>query len=308
MAARPESPPLYEPCGDVPRERVDVAIARYYQQDRLSPGKDSPATVVGSPDTFGEPNGMAGDRPFFAASTTTCASSLLPSLRRRRDQPAHVACDVRSRLPKRLRRRRLSAHRGVLRPVIPRPGHRLPKRILYERQRWFRQGRAWRARGRSPNLAPETLLRDETQPLPPATADSAAPWRWPGAKTRASATSARRSIWPRRGWVPFWSGRRVEDRRHRPRLAGRASLQAQAQCEARGAANDRACPRRVMPMTPLGSPDRQRLYTAFRLALIGRRVGPRRGTTLISSSAPKAAAARETESMVMVGFAKSSSE
>src|SRR5450755_3500522 len=32
---------------------------------------------------------------------------------------------------------------------------------------------------------------------------------------------------------------------------------------------------------------RQRLYTAFRLALIGRRVGPRRGTTLISSLAPK---------------------
>jgi len=36
---------------------------------------------------------------------------------------------------------------GVLRPVIPRPGYRLPKRILYERQRWFRQGRAWRAGG-----------------------------------------------------------------------------------------------------------------------------------------------------------------
>ena len=35
----------------------------------------------------------------------------------------------------------------VLRPVLPRPGYRLPKRILYERQRWFRRGRAWRAGG-----------------------------------------------------------------------------------------------------------------------------------------------------------------
>jgi len=36
---------------------------------------------------------------------------------------------------------------GVLRPVLPRPGYRVPKRILYERQRWFRRGRAWRAGG-----------------------------------------------------------------------------------------------------------------------------------------------------------------
>ena len=36
---------------------------------------------------------------------------------------------------------------GVLQPVIPRPGYRVPKRILYEKQRWFRRGRAWRAGG-----------------------------------------------------------------------------------------------------------------------------------------------------------------
>ena len=39
MAARPESPRLYEPGGDVPKERVDVAIARYYQEDGLSRGQ-----------------------------------------------------------------------------------------------------------------------------------------------------------------------------------------------------------------------------------------------------------------------------
>ena len=36
---------------------------------------------------------------------------------------------------------------GVRQPVIPRPGYRVPKRILYEKQRWFRRGRAWRAGG-----------------------------------------------------------------------------------------------------------------------------------------------------------------
>lgn len=36
---------------------------------------------------------------------------------------------------------------GVRQPVLPRPGYRLPKRILYEKQRWFRKGRAWRAGG-----------------------------------------------------------------------------------------------------------------------------------------------------------------
>jgi IS5 family transposase len=36
---------------------------------------------------------------------------------------------------------------GVVHPVLPRPGYRLPKRILYEKQRWFRRGRAWRAGG-----------------------------------------------------------------------------------------------------------------------------------------------------------------
>jgi len=36
---------------------------------------------------------------------------------------------------------------GVLRAVIPRPGHRSQKRIDYEKQRWFRRGRAWRTGG-----------------------------------------------------------------------------------------------------------------------------------------------------------------
>ena len=36
---------------------------------------------------------------------------------------------------------------GVRRAVVPHPGHRSPKRIAHERQRWFRRGRAWRAGG-----------------------------------------------------------------------------------------------------------------------------------------------------------------
>jgi len=36
---------------------------------------------------------------------------------------------------------------GVRRAVIPKPGHRTDKRIEYERQRWFRRGRAWRVGG-----------------------------------------------------------------------------------------------------------------------------------------------------------------
>lgn len=37
--------------------------------------------------------------------------------------------------------------RGVKRAVIPKKGHRSPRRIKHERQRWFRRGRAWRAGG-----------------------------------------------------------------------------------------------------------------------------------------------------------------
>lgn len=36
---------------------------------------------------------------------------------------------------------------GVKRPVIPKPGHKSKKRVAYERERWFRRGRAWRAGG-----------------------------------------------------------------------------------------------------------------------------------------------------------------
>ena len=36
---------------------------------------------------------------------------------------------------------------GVKRPVIPHCGYRSKERIAYERQRWFRRGRAWRAGG-----------------------------------------------------------------------------------------------------------------------------------------------------------------
>jgi IS5 family transposase len=36
---------------------------------------------------------------------------------------------------------------GVKHPVLPRPGHRTRERITYERQRWFKRGRAWRAGG-----------------------------------------------------------------------------------------------------------------------------------------------------------------
>jgi IS5 family transposase len=36
---------------------------------------------------------------------------------------------------------------GVRRPVIPHSGYRSKARITYERQRWFRRGRSWRAGG-----------------------------------------------------------------------------------------------------------------------------------------------------------------
>jgi IS5 family transposase len=36
---------------------------------------------------------------------------------------------------------------GVEHPVLPRPGHRTRARVAYERQRWFKRGRAWRAGG-----------------------------------------------------------------------------------------------------------------------------------------------------------------
>lgn len=36
---------------------------------------------------------------------------------------------------------------GVKHPVLPRPGHRARERVAHERQRWFKDGRAWRAGG-----------------------------------------------------------------------------------------------------------------------------------------------------------------
>ena len=36
---------------------------------------------------------------------------------------------------------------GVHHAAIPKPGHRSPKRIAHERQRWFKRARAWRAGG-----------------------------------------------------------------------------------------------------------------------------------------------------------------
>ena len=36
---------------------------------------------------------------------------------------------------------------GVKHPVLPRPGHRTRERVRYERQRWFKRWRAWRAGG-----------------------------------------------------------------------------------------------------------------------------------------------------------------
>jgi IS5 family transposase len=36
---------------------------------------------------------------------------------------------------------------GVKHAVLPKPGYRSPERLLYEKQRWFRRGRAWRAGG-----------------------------------------------------------------------------------------------------------------------------------------------------------------
>jgi IS5 family transposase len=36
---------------------------------------------------------------------------------------------------------------GVHHAAIPKPGHRSPKRLAHERQRWFKRGRAWRAGG-----------------------------------------------------------------------------------------------------------------------------------------------------------------
>ena len=36
-------------------------------------------------------------------------------------------------------------HRGVQQVVLPRPGRKTATRVAYERQRWFRRGRDWRA-------------------------------------------------------------------------------------------------------------------------------------------------------------------
>src|SRR5258708_34743097 len=50
---------------------------------------------------------------------------------------------------------------GVLRPVLPWPGYRSPKRISHQRQRGFRQGRGWRAGGdaRISRLNPALALK-----------------------------------------------------------------------------------------------------------------------------------------------------
>ena len=40
---------------------------------------------------------------------------------------------------------------GVSRAVVPFPGHRSPRRVAHEHQRWFRRGRAWRAGGEARN-------------------------------------------------------------------------------------------------------------------------------------------------------------
>ncbi len=56
------------------------------------------------------------------------------------------------------------------------------------------------------------------------------------------------------------------------------------------------------------SPRLSFFYAAFLLGFAGRWEGLGRETTFISRAAPSAFAARDTESMVMVGLAESSSE
>jgi IS5 family transposase len=46
--------------------------------------------------------------------------------------------------------RRVADDCGVNRPVIAKPGYRSAARLEHERQRWFRQGRAWRSGGEAP--------------------------------------------------------------------------------------------------------------------------------------------------------------
>ena len=57
-----------------------------------------------------------------------------------------------------------------------------------------------------------------------------------------------------------------------------------------------------------GQANRQPTYAALRLGFAGGRTGVRLGTTFISKRAPSASAARDTESIVMVGLAGSSKE
>ena len=57
-----------------------------------------------------------------------------------------------------------------------------------------------------------------------------------------------------------------------------------------------------------GQANRQPTYAALRLGFDGGRTGVRLGTTFISKRAPSASAARDTESIVMVGLAGSSKE
>ena len=74
------------------------------------------------------------------------ATQLLPSLDHHLERFGHppdlLAGDGKLATPT---NERLAQQRGVRHVVLPRPGRKSPERVVHERQRWFRQGRNWRA-------------------------------------------------------------------------------------------------------------------------------------------------------------------
>jgi IS5 family transposase len=74
------------------------------------------------------------------------AAQLIPSLDRHIEQFGHppklLAGDGKLATPT---NERSAQQCGVKQVVLPRPGRKTPSRLAYERQRWFRRGRNWRA-------------------------------------------------------------------------------------------------------------------------------------------------------------------
>ena len=74
------------------------------------------------------------------------AAELVPSLEQHRQQfarpPNLLAGDGKLATAS---NERSAQQAGVRQVVLPRPGRKTPARVAYERQRWFRRGRNWRA-------------------------------------------------------------------------------------------------------------------------------------------------------------------